>query len=76
LSLLTGQEVNGGSGFKKGDMLTEENLSALSFNQWFDLPTTDEAVADQLERVQAYLKERQIEIDAKFEDKKRKITYR
>jgi DNA-directed RNA polymerase subunit beta len=74
LSLLTGQEVNGGSGFKKGDVLTEENLNALSFNQWFDLRTTDEAVADQLERVQAYLKERQIEIDAKFEDKKRKIT--
>ena len=74
LSLLVGQEVNGGSGFKKGDILTEENLSALSFNQWFDLRTTDEAVADQLERVQAYLKERQIEIDAKFEDKKRKIT--
>jgi DNA-directed RNA polymerase subunit beta len=74
LSLLVGQEVNGGSGFKKGDILTEENLSALNFNQWFDLRTTDEAVADQLERVQAYLKERQIEIDAKFEDKKRKIT--
>jgi DNA-directed RNA polymerase subunit beta len=74
LSLLVGQEVNGGSGFKKGDILTEENLSALSFTQWFDLRTTDEAVADQLERVQAYLKERQIEIDAKFEDKKRKIT--
>ena len=33
LSLLVGQEVNGGSGFKKGDILTEENLSALSFNQ-------------------------------------------
>jgi DNA-directed RNA polymerase subunit beta len=71
---LVGQEVNGGSGFKKGDILTEENLNALNFNQWFDLRTTDEAVADQLERVQAYLKERQIEIDAKFEDKKRKIT--
>ncbi|PTQ90117.1 DNA-directed RNA polymerase subunit beta [Agitococcus lubricus] len=74
LSLLKGQEVNGGSGFKKGDILTEDSLNALRFEQWFDIRTADEAVADQLERVQAYLKERQEEIEAKFEDKKRKIT--
>jgi DNA-directed RNA polymerase subunit beta len=43
-------------------------------DQWFDIRPTDEVVAEQLERAQAYLKERQEEIEAKFEDKKRKIT--
>jgi DNA-directed RNA polymerase subunit beta len=74
LSLLKGQEVNGGSGFRKGDVLSEDNLAGLKLDQWFDIRPTDEVVADQLERAQAYLKERQEEIEAKFEDKKRKIT--
>jgi DNA-directed RNA polymerase subunit beta len=49
-------------------------LAGLKLDQWFDIRPTDEVVADQLERAQAYLKERQEEIEAKFEDKKRKIT--
>ncbi|HNJ86418.1 MAG TPA: DNA-directed RNA polymerase subunit beta, partial [Agitococcus sp.] len=74
LSLLKGQEVNGGAGFKKGDVLSEDNLSGLKLDQWFDIRPVDDSVADQLERVQAYLQERQEEIEDKFEDKKRKIT--
>ncbi|MCB1658686.1 MAG: DNA-directed RNA polymerase subunit beta, partial [Pseudomonadales bacterium] len=74
LSLLKGQEVNGGAGFRKGDVLSEDNLAGLKLDQWFDIRPVEDAVAEQLERAQAYLKERQEEIEAKFEDKKRKIT--
>ncbi|HEX5360504.1 MAG TPA: DNA-directed RNA polymerase subunit beta [Fluviicoccus sp.] len=74
LPLLKGQTVNGGAGFKKGDVLTEEGLNALTFDKWFELRPTDEAIGEQLERVQTYLKEREEEIEARFEDKKRKIT--
>jgi DNA-directed RNA polymerase subunit beta len=74
LPLLKGQTVNGGAGFKKGDVLTEEGLNALTFDKWFELRPTEEAIGEQLERVQTYLKEREEEIEARFEDKKRKIT--
>ena len=74
LPLLKGQPVNGGAGFKKGDVLTEEALNAMTFDKWFELRPTEEAIGEQLERVQTYLKEREEEIEARFEDKKRKIT--
>ncbi|MDO8331325.1 MAG: DNA-directed RNA polymerase subunit beta [Fluviicoccus sp.] len=74
LPLLKGQSVNGGAGFKKGDLLTEDTLNAMTFDKWFELRPTEEAIGEQLERVQTYLKEREEEIEARFEDKKRKIT--
>ena len=74
LPLLKGQTVNGGAGFKKGDVLTEDALNAMTFDKWFELRPTEEAIGEQLERVQTYLKEREEEIEARFEDKKRKIT--
>ena len=74
LPLLVGQPVNGGAGFKKGDLLTEDALNAMTFDKWFELRLTEEAIGEQLERVQTYLKEREEEIEARFEDKKRKIT--
>jgi DNA-directed RNA polymerase subunit beta len=42
--------------------------------KWFELRPADELVAEQLEKAQAFLAERQADIEAKFEDKKRKIT--
>jgi DNA-directed RNA polymerase subunit beta len=55
-------------------MLTEDALNAMTFDKWFELRPTEEAIGEQLERVQTYLKEREEEIEARFEDKKRKIT--
>ncbi|HQV41840.1 MAG TPA: DNA-directed RNA polymerase subunit beta, partial [Moraxellaceae bacterium] len=71
---LVGQKVNGGAGLKKGAVVTAEDLAGLDLEKWFELRPVDEAVAEQLEKAQAYLKEREADIEAKFEDKKRKIT--
>jgi len=71
---LTGQKVNGGAGLKKGAVVTAEDLNALTLAQWYEIRPADEAIAEQLEKAQAYLKDREAEIEAKFEDKKRKIT--
>jgi DNA-directed RNA polymerase subunit beta len=71
---LVGQKVNGGAGLKKGAAVTDEDLNGLDLVQWFEIRPVDEAVAEQLEKAQAYLKEREADIEAKFEDKKRKIT--
>ncbi|MBP8852638.1 MAG: DNA-directed RNA polymerase subunit beta [Moraxellaceae bacterium] len=73
-SALVGQKVNGGAGLKKGAVVTAEDLAGLDLEKWFELRPVDEAVAEQLEKAQAYLKEREADIEAKFEDKKRKIT--
>jgi DNA-directed RNA polymerase subunit beta len=71
---LIGQKVNGGAGLKKGAAVTAEDLAGLELAKWFEIRPADEAVAEQLEKAQAYLKEREADIEAKFEDKKRKIT--
>ncbi len=71
---LTGQKVNGGAGFKKGAVISEEDLFGMELAKWFELRPADELVAEQLEKAQAFLAERQADIEAKFEDKKRKIT--
>ena len=71
---LVGQKVNGGAGLKKGAVVSAEDLDGLSLEQWFEIRPADEAIAEQLEKAQAFLKEREADIEAKFEDKKRKIT--
>ena len=71
---LLGQKVNGGAGLKKGAAVTAEDLDGLELAKWFEIRPVDEAIADQLEKAQAYLQEREADIEAKFEDKKRKIT--
>jgi len=71
---LLGQKVNGGAGLKKGAELTDAVLAELSLEKWFELRPADEAVADQLEKAQTFLAEREAEIEAKFEDKKRKLS--
>jgi DNA-directed RNA polymerase subunit beta len=71
---LVGQKVSGGAGLKKGAVVTAEDLDGLSLEQWFEIRPADEVIADQLEKAQAYLKDREADIEAKFEDKKRKIT--
>jgi DNA-directed RNA polymerase subunit beta len=55
-------------------VVTAEDLAGLELAKWFEMRPADEAVAEQLEKAQAYLKEREADIEAKFEDKKRKIT--
>ncbi len=72
-SALVGQKVNGGAGLKKGAVVTEDDLDALELAKWFEIRPSDEGIAEQLEKAQAFLADRQLDIEAKFEDKKRKI---
>ena len=70
---LVGEKVEGGAGLKKGDVLSEENLSQISHYEWFKLRVSDDRVAEQLDQAKAQLEERREELDKKFEDKKSKL---
>ncbi len=73
-SALLGKSVAGGPGLKKGATLTEEYLDALPRDDWFKLRLVEEELNKQLERAEEQLKERRLELDDRFEDKKRKLT--
>ncbi|WP_221797379.1 DNA-directed RNA polymerase subunit beta [Oceanobacter mangrovi] len=70
---LSGQAVNVAPGLKKGDVLAEDYLAGLSEQDWWRIIPQDETLADMLEKAEQSLIERQKEVDAKFEDKKRKL---
>src|SRR5690606_23624175 len=59
---------------KKGDVLTEEYLDKLDKEDWFKLRMEDDALSEQLEKAAQQLKERRMDLDERFEDKKRKLT--
>jgi DNA-directed RNA polymerase subunit beta len=73
-SALLGKSVAGGPSLKKGATLTEEYLDALPRDDWFKLRLAEEELNKQLERAEEQLKERRLELDDRFEDKKRKLT--
>ncbi len=71
---LLDKTVAGGPGLKKGAVLTGDYLDALPRDDWFKLRLNEEELNKQLERAEAQLKERRLELDERFEDKKRKLT--
>jgi len=72
--LLKGQESNGGGTTKRGDKLSEELLSGLELVDLLDIQPSDEAIAERLTQIQVFLKEKSLEIDEKFAEKKRKLS--
>jgi DNA-directed RNA polymerase subunit beta len=70
---LLNQPVAAAPGLKKGDLITEEYLESVDRDKWFRLRMQDEALAVQLEKAEEGLKERSADLDAKFEDKRRKL---
>jgi len=70
---LVGKTVAGGPGLKKGAELTAEYLDGLGADDWFKLRLVDEELNKQLELAEAQLKRRRVELDERFEDKKRKL---
>ncbi len=72
--VLLNQKVLGGPGLKKGAVITAEILDGLRFSEWFDLRIADEAAAEQLEKTQAYLAERQTDMEERYTEKKRKLS--
>ncbi|MEE3086584.1 MAG: DNA-directed RNA polymerase subunit beta, partial [Pseudomonadota bacterium] len=71
---LVGKVVAGGPKLKKGQKVTNDYLNNLPREDWFKLRMSNEAVNQQLERAEAQLTERRVELDARFEDKKNKLT--
>jgi DNA-directed RNA polymerase subunit beta len=70
---LVGATAEGGAGLKKGTVITAEILAGLEHGQWFKLRMADDALNEQLEKAQAYVADRRVLLDEKFEDKKRKL---
>jgi len=70
---LVGQQAEGGPGLARNAVITEEYLSNLDHPEWFKIRVTNEEASEQLEKAQSALIERRKELDAKFEDKKRKL---
>ncbi|MCP5208632.1 MAG: DNA-directed RNA polymerase subunit beta [Hahellaceae bacterium] len=70
---LTGKEVMAGPGLKKGHVVSQELLSSFSKEDWFKLRFVDESLNELLEKAEQQLKDRKLDQDERFEDKKRKI---
>ncbi|NQZ51204.1 MAG: DNA-directed RNA polymerase subunit beta [Moritella sp.] len=71
---LVGQVVIGGQDLSKGDVLTSEYLDALDHPEWFRLRLKDEAISLILEKAEDQLNERRKDQEARFEDKKAKLS--
>ncbi len=70
---LMGQSVVSGAGIKKGTTVTDELLDGLDKDQWFKLRFADDAINAQLESADSQLVEQKVQLEARFEDKKRKL---
>jgi DNA-directed RNA polymerase subunit beta len=66
--------VAGGPQLKKGQTVTADYLAELPHDDWFKLRMSNDELNKQLERAEAQLKERQAELDERFEDKRKKLT--
>ena len=71
---LLNKVVAGGPKLKKGQKVTAAYLDELPREDWFKLRLSDDAVNKQLERAEEQLKERRAELDARYEDKRGKLT--
>ena len=71
---LLNKVVAGGPKLKKGQKVTAGYLAELPREDWFKLRLSDDAVNKQLERAEEQHKERRAELDARYEDKRGKLT--
>ena len=73
--LLVGKVADGGpQGLKAGTKVAQKYLDDLSREKWFELRMRDDAVNQQLERVQDQLKAQREAHEERFQEKKGKIT--
>ncbi|MEE4219089.1 MAG: DNA-directed RNA polymerase subunit beta [Xanthomonadales bacterium] len=71
---LVGNAVNKGPKLKKGDKLKVSYLSGLDREDWFKLRMANDELNELLEQMADQLKEQRKGFDARFEEKKGKIT--
>ncbi|NIK32026.1 DNA-directed RNA polymerase subunit beta [Xanthomonas arboricola pv. fragariae] len=73
-SQIAGKVANGGPNLKKGDNVTDAYLDGLKKSDWFQLRMKDEDAADAIERAQKQIQAHEKEFEARFADKRGKIT--
>ncbi|MBD9369339.1 DNA-directed RNA polymerase subunit beta [Xanthomonas sp. XNM01] len=71
---IIGKVANGGTGLKKGDTVTDAYLDGLKKADWFLLRMKDEDASDAIERAQKQIQAHEKEFEARFADKRGKIT--
>ncbi len=64
----------GPEGLKKGEEISQEYLDGLKQSDWLKIKTQDEEVNLQLEKVAEQIEQQRKEFEAKFEQKRNKIT--
>ena len=73
--LLIGKKASGGpKKLAKGTDITEAYLGDVDRWHWFDIRVADEAVAAQLEALQANIEQKRKDFEHAFEEKKKKLT--
>ena len=72
--VLVGRVANGGPGLKKGDTITDAYLDGLKKSDWFSLRMKDDEAAEAIERAQMQIQMHEKEFEARFADKRAKIT--
>ena len=73
-SQIVGKVANGGVGLKKGDVITDAYLDGLKKADWFALRMKDEDASEAIERAQKQIQAHEKEFEARFADKRGKIT--
>jgi DNA-directed RNA polymerase subunit beta len=71
---LVGKLADKGPGLKKGSKVTAAYLDETEREDWFKIRMRNDDVNEKLEQLADQLKEQRKEFDARFEEKKRKIT--
>jgi DNA-directed RNA polymerase subunit beta len=73
-NVLVGQAITAGPGFQKGEILTEEAFRALPFDDIFRLRMVDEEQNEAIERTEAAIADLKEEQEARFADKRGKLS--
>ncbi|MBI3343845.1 MAG: DNA-directed RNA polymerase subunit beta [Gammaproteobacteria bacterium] len=73
--MLVGKTAEGGpKGLKAGAKITKGYLSEVAREKWFDIRLRNEEASDQLELVSEQIKQQRKDFDARFEEKRAKLT--
>ena len=71
---LLNKVVVGGPKLKKGQKVTADYLNNLPRENWFKLRMSDDKANKQLELAEEQLKLRRLDLDERYEDKRKKLT--
>jgi DNA-directed RNA polymerase subunit beta len=73
--MLVGKTAEGGpKGLKAGTKITKGYLTEVTREKWFDIRLRNQEASDQLELVSEQIKQQRKDFDARFEEKRAKLT--